>query len=99
VPLLTVAGWIGLGPRGLVGPRIIGWSLVFPLAWLVATFVRGPIVGWYPYPFLDVLEIGYARALLNVAGIAAGYLAIAAGVWRLDGWLSRRNISRSPAPR
>ncbi|MEV5302390.1 Pr6Pr family membrane protein [Amycolatopsis methanolica] len=33
-PLLGVLGWLLFGPRRAVTPRIIGWSVVYPLAWV-----------------------------------------------------------------
>ena len=38
---------------------------------------RGEIVGDYPYPFIDVPQIGYARALINSAGVLVLFAALA----------------------
>ena len=55
-----------------------------PVAWLAFTLVRGPIVEWYPYPFLDVNEHGYPLVLVNVVVVALLYLAFAFGAMALD---------------
>jgi hypothetical protein len=44
----------------LVG--VTSGMLAYPIAWLAYTFVRGAATGCYPYPFLDVNVVGYARA-------------------------------------
>ena len=44
------------------------------------TLVHGALTGWYPYPFTDVAEIGYPRALLNMAGLIAIFLALVAAL-------------------
>ncbi len=42
--------------------------LAYPVAYAVATEVRGALTGWYPYPFLDARHMGYLPVLLNAAG-------------------------------
>jgi hypothetical protein len=85
-PLLVLVGWLVFGPRGLVARSDVWAFLVVPLGWLAYTLVRGEIVDWYPYPFLDVSQHGYAVALLNCAGVAVLMLLLAFGAM----WIDRR---------
>ncbi|WP_423462485.1 Pr6Pr family membrane protein [Promicromonospora sp. MS192] len=96
-PVLAVVAWVLVGPRPRVTARTVWWSVVYPIAWLVYTFVRGAATGWYPYPFLDVTELGYAGALINSAGVAVVFLALAWGVRWADGRLPDTDRSRVPA--
>lgn len=89
VPIATVLGWLVFGPRGHVDVRVVAWSVVFPLVWLAFTLVRGAAIGWYPYPFVDVEELGYARVALNCLGITALFLALAVALLGVDRVLSR----------
>ncbi|WP_319946738.1 Pr6Pr family membrane protein [Cellulosimicrobium cellulans] len=90
-PLLAVAAWGLVGPRPRVDAATVWWSVAYPLAWIAYTFVRGAVVGWYPYPFLDVGELGLGRALVNTGVVAVVFLALA--------WLVRLVDSRlRPAP-
>lgn len=84
VPLLAVIGWVAFGPRGLAGRALLLPSLIYPIGWLVYTLVRGAIVDWYPYPFLDVGLHGYPGALLACAGVAVLLLALTWGAMMLD---------------
>jgi len=86
VPVLTFIGWVTFGPRGVVRREDLLPSLIWPVAWLVATLALGPSVGWYPYPFIDADRIGLGRTLLNCAVIALLFLALAA----LARWADRR---------
>jgi hypothetical protein len=43
-PILCVLGWLLFGPRGQVSKRVVGLSVLFPVIWLAATLVRGPLV-------------------------------------------------------
>ena len=40
------------------------------------TLLHGAVSGWYPYPFLDVSELGYPRTLLNIAGLVLAFLVL-----------------------
>jgi hypothetical protein len=48
--------------------RALTW-LAYPLVWLAYTVIRGGIVGWYPYPFLDPAHGGYGQVVTTVAVI------------------------------
>lgn len=89
VPLLALIGWLVFGPRGRIVARDVWRALVFPIVWLVYTLVRGAISGWYPYPFLDVDEQGYAAVAVACLGVALLFVALAALAWKGDERLAR----------
>lgn len=85
VPLLCLVGWLLLGPRGLTSTRVAALTVLFPLAYVVFTAVRGPLASdWYPYPFADVAELGYLRVAVNAVGIGVLFLALSFGASLLD---------------
>lgn len=94
VPIMAVAGWLMLGPRGLVPKRVVWLSLIFPACWLVFTLIRGAIAHWYPYPFIDVTQLGYGGVAVNCVWVALLMLGLAAGAAVLDNRLPRS----APAP-
>lgn len=83
-PVLAVLGWLLFGPRPRLGWGTLAWSLVFPLAWLAYTLIRGAIVKWYPYPFIDVISHGYARVALDCLMVAVLFVAFATAFVGLD---------------
>lgn len=87
VPLLAVLGWAAFGPRGRASRSDLAPFLVVPVLWLGYTLVRGAIVDWYPYPFVDVAEHGYGVVAVNCLGVSALMLGIAWLAVRLDAWL------------
>jgi hypothetical protein len=95
VPVLAVVGWLLFGPRGLTSARVVWLSLLFPLAWLAFTLVRGSFVHWYPYPFIDVTKLGYGKVALNCVWVALLLLGLAAGATVVDRRLARTS---QPAP-
>jgi hypothetical protein len=58
--------------------RTIFWVLVFPLAWLVYSIIRGLIVEWWPYWFINPNEpTGVAGMLSYIIGIMLFLLTVA----------------------
>jgi hypothetical protein len=65
LPILYLVYWVLFVPKGalwLSAP--IAW-LLYPLAYLLYSLARGAIMDWYPYPFLDAGELGYAFVTRN----------------------------------
>lgn len=89
-PILGLLGWIIFGPRGWVTSRIVKLSVLFPVLWLAYTLVRGALVedrngrNFYPYPFLDVVEHGYARVFVNIVLVAVLFFVLALGALAAD---------------
>ena len=69
-----------------------------PAAYLVYSLIRGPIVDWYPYPFLNPDEVG---GYGGVAAYAVGIAALAAlGTWVIV-WIGHRvrlAVASAPDP-
>lgn len=58
----------------------LSWA-VYPLAYLAFTLIRGPIVDWYPYPFLNPDEAGgYLGVAAYCVAILIGFLLFAAAI-------------------
>lgn len=48
----------------------------YPLAYFAYVMTRGEILFSYPYPFIDALALGYARAFINAGGLLIGFIAV-----------------------
>lgn len=57
---------------------------VFPAAYLAYALIRGAMLGSYPYPFIDVLAIGYMRVAINSIGLLVLFLALGYSVLGLS---------------
>jgi hypothetical protein len=65
-PVVIVLDWLIDPPFVPIGwRRALTW-LAYPLVWLGYTLVRGSIVGWYPYPFLNPANGGYGQVATTV---------------------------------
>jgi hypothetical protein len=83
-PVMALLGWLLFGPRPRITWRTVAVAFVWPVLWLVYTFTQGAFTDWYPYPFLDVTEIGFGAALRNALLVVVLGVVLAAGFRFLD---------------
>jgi len=92
MPLAVVADWALDRPAWRIPfARALAWA-AYPVAFIAYTLVRGALVDWYPYPFIDVAERGYPAVFVTLAILA---VALAGAIWALAATTGRR---RTPAP-
>ncbi len=84
MPVLTIGFWFFGVERGVLRWRdLLPW-LAFPLAYSAYTLLRGPIAGFYPYPFMDAARLGLGPVLVNMAGVMMLFLAVGLVLVALD---------------
>jgi hypothetical protein len=93
-PLVVVADWLLVPPRRPVPWRRAAWWLAFPICYLAYTLLRGPLVDWYPYPFVDPRPHGYGYVAVMCVGVAAGFVVFTVVLVLAGNALARRR----PAP-
>ena len=96
LPACTALAWV-LTP----GHRSVSWwivpiSLSFPLAWGGVTLWRGPLVGWYPYYFLDPRQVSGPAEFLLTSGVALAIFAVVAALLVLVSRMRRPGHPRIP---
>ena len=100
IPPLFVLDWLFFVPKGETHWRVGLDALGFPAAYAAWTLAHGAVSGWYPYPFLDVADLGYAQALINIAGLVLAFLALELALVVIDRilWLLGRPAAADPPP-
>jgi hypothetical protein len=73
VPLLAVLDWLVFDRRRRNRWRYALYWLAGPLAYLAYSTFRGLIEDTYPYPFLDVNDLGYSGLAISAAGFAVAF--------------------------
>lgn len=58
MPVAVVLDWLYQPPRTALSFRQTLLWLIFPLVYLSYVLIRGSIVDWYPYPFLNPANVG-----------------------------------------
>ncbi|MGY3618821.1 Pr6Pr family membrane protein [Bradyrhizobium sp. USDA 10063] len=89
-PVLVSAFWLAFVRKGTLTWRApLLWAL-YPLGYLLYALGRGAIEGHYPYPFINVVQIGWPETLRNSALIALGFVVAGEALVWLDRWLAGR---------
>jgi len=74
IPLYTLVYWIFFSTKERIKFSDVAIGLYYPLGYLIFVLVRGRFSNYYPYPFLNIPEIGVGKVLIN--GILILFLII-----------------------
>ncbi|WP_024806080.1 Pr6Pr family membrane protein [Nocardia sp. BMG51109] len=77
LPIVLVADWLLIPARLAVRAGLVAGWLGYPAAYGVYSLVRGELVDWYPYPFLDPRVQGYPSVLIGFIVLAAVFTLLA----------------------
>ncbi|AYE32083.1 Pr6Pr family membrane protein [Burkholderia pseudomallei] len=92
IPIAVFLDWLYVAPRVRIDWSQLARWLAFPVAYLGYTLVRGALIDWYPYPFVDPRAHGYLMVAAYSGAIAAGSIGFAALIVLLG------NRTGAPAP-
>jgi hypothetical protein len=106
IPVLFILFWLVFVPKaGHKWSDVFTW-LLYPLLYVIYTLIRGSIMGYYPYPFLDTGEHGFNKVLVNSAiltlvfiGFSSLYTAIAKAMSKRESSVSHHTALNSPPRR
>lgn len=76
VPLLAALYWALFVPRFHLTLRKCLLWLVYPLSYLFITLWRGSETDFYPYPFINVGELGYPQVLINATLLVVAFVLL-----------------------
>jgi len=64
-PFLVLIFWMFYANKsGLKYSNALKW-LIYPMGYIIFIVIRGYLINQYPYPFINVAELGYPKAILN----------------------------------
>jgi purine-cytosine permease-like protein len=87
IPVVMVADWLFQPPRARLEVRHIWYWLIYPVAYLAYSLIRGSIVNWYPYWFINPDRAGgWTGVAFYAVAIAVGFLVVSFGML----WLGNR---------
>ncbi len=69
IPLyMLLYWWVSIRKNDLTLRPILSW-LLYPIGFIVFILIRGYFSNYYPYPFLNVTEIGFEKTMVNIVVI------------------------------
>ena len=75
-PPLFVLDWLLFVPKHDIDWKVGVASLGYPVVYGTWIMLHGAFTDWYPYPFIDVPDLGYARVFTNMAALIASFLGL-----------------------
>jgi hypothetical protein len=91
LPVGYVFYWMLFTPKeGLRWNNAVAW-LIYPGVYLLYILIRGALTGLYPYPFVDVNELGYARMFVHAALLLLGFLGLGLAIVAAGRTMQRRD--------
>lgn len=97
-PIGLILDWV-MEPDPTPSLTTAAWWLAFPAVWVAYSFIRGAIIDWYPYPFLDPRPDtpfgagSWASALVTVTGLTVAVAVLAVAVR----WVASVRANAGPA--
>jgi hypothetical protein len=85
-PVAMTLWWLFFAPRARLGWRAPLWWCLYPLAYFAYALGRGQIDHRYPYPFMDVGNLGWLQVALNAGGIALAFVITGFLLVWIDSW-------------
>lgn len=88
VPAATLAWWLVFAAKGVTLRNLPMW-LIWPLIYCVYAVTRGILTGFWPYPFLDMDQLGRRQVAVNTVGLILAFVVMGLGILGLAAALRR----------
>jgi hypothetical protein len=75
-PAVMILDWLVFPPSFRFSFKQTVYWLAFPAFYLFYSLIRGAIVHWYPYPFLDPIQTGWPTVLVMSIFITIGTVGL-----------------------
>jgi hypothetical protein len=79
-PLLVLWFWWRFEEKNKVQWSQLPYWLLYPFLYLVYILIRGQFSGFYPYPFVNVTELGFPMVAINSLVLFCVFLGLSAGL-------------------
>jgi hypothetical protein len=83
IPIIVIIYWYLYEKKLLVNYRDIPKWLIYPSIYLIYILIRGRFSNFYPYPFINLVNLGLSKVFINsillvvlFAGLSAGYVRV-----------------------
>jgi hypothetical protein len=89
IPLLTLIYWLLYENKSNLNYKQISKWTLYPLIYFFYILIRGNFSGFYPYPFVDVNELGFTRVLINSFWILVFFVGLSVLFVRIGKMLNK----------
>ena len=97
-PALYVIDWVLFVPKGTIRWKSAFAWLLYPLGYAVYSLIHGAVTGFYPYPFINVGELGYDKMFLNMGVLVLVFFGLGLALIGIDRRMGRNTTPPRPSP-
>lgn len=90
IPVLVILFWIYYENKKELKYKSIFQWLVYPIFYLFFILIRGSFSNFYPYPFVNVVTLGYSKVIVNSALLVLIFTIISALFIKIGRQFSKR---------
>ena len=91
IPILVIIFWyLYEEKKAIAYKQILQW-LIYPLIYLIYILIRGAFSNFYPYPFVDLVNLGLEQVLINSAGLMLFFICLSAVYIKLGKLMTTHN--------
>ena len=76
MPILYIIDWLFFAEKRPIFYKHLPYWLIFPAVYGVTSIILGLLTNVYPYPFLNVTELGIGNVLFNMFGLVAVFAVV-----------------------
>ena len=76
MPMLYIFDWLFFAEKRPIFYKHLPYWLIFPAVYGVTSIIRGLLTNVYPYPFLNVTDLGIGNVLFNMFGLVAVFAVV-----------------------
>lgn len=91
IPVLFLLFWLVFGLKNNLKWRDVFRWLLYPLIYIIFILARGAVSGFYPYPFINVHQIGLEKALINAFGITIAFVVTSLIVVAIGKFMNKKS--------
>jgi len=95
LPVLYIIDWLAFSSKGSMSFKSLPYWVAYPMAYGILNIIRGQLTGFYPYPFLNITELGLGSVAMNMLGFTSIYLIGGALFIILGRILSSKDVALS----
>lgn len=93
MPIMVLLDWIIKAPSQCIPFRAMWFMVALPIVYLAYSLIRGALINWYAYPFLNPANGGYGAVAVTCVAIAIGFVAVTALIIWLGNTLAARGFA------
>lgn len=75
-PLIVLFYWVFFVSKSNLDYKSAFPWLIYPLLYVIMVVIRGIMINEYPYPFINVVKLGYPKAVLNTVIILVAFYLV-----------------------